>query len=102
MKEKKSNLGIVVAGLLIGIFIAAMDNTIVATAMGSIVADLGGLDMFVCFWHLLGCGVHCRYCIHPDFHSRGSGRFGHEFRAAAASDGAWNDSFRPIGRLFVQ
>jgi hypothetical protein len=43
MKENKSNLGIVVAGLLIGIFIAAMDNTIVATAMGSIVADLGGL-----------------------------------------------------------
>jgi hypothetical protein len=47
MNEKKSNLGIVVAGLLIGIFIAAMDNTIVATAMGSIVADLGGLDKFV-------------------------------------------------------
>jgi EmrB/QacA subfamily drug resistance transporter len=47
MKENKSNLGIVVAGLLIGIFIAAMDNTIVATAMGSIVADLGGLDKFV-------------------------------------------------------
>ncbi|PYI55164.1 MDR family MFS transporter [Paenibacillus flagellatus] len=42
-----SKLGFVVAGLLIGILVAAMDNTIVATAMGSIVADLGGLDKFV-------------------------------------------------------
>jgi EmrB/QacA subfamily drug resistance transporter len=47
MLEKKSNLGLVVAGLLIGIFIAAIDNTIVATAMGSIVADLGGFDQFI-------------------------------------------------------
>lgn len=45
--ENKSKLGFVVAGLLIGILVAAMDNTIVATAMGSIVADLGGLDKFV-------------------------------------------------------
>ncbi len=47
MNVQKSNMGFVVAGLLIGILIAAMDNTIVATAMGSIVADLGGLDKFV-------------------------------------------------------
>jgi MFS family permease len=32
---------------LLGIFIAAIDNTIVATAMGTIVGDLGGLDKFV-------------------------------------------------------
>lgn len=44
---KKSNFGLVVAGLLIGILVSAMDNTIVATAMGSIVGDLGGLDKFV-------------------------------------------------------
>lgn len=30
------------AGMLLGILMAAMDNTIVATAMGTIVADLGG------------------------------------------------------------
>ncbi|TVY08988.1 MDR family MFS transporter [Paenibacillus cremeus] len=44
---EKNKLGFVVAGLLIGILISAMDNTIVATAMGTIVADLGGLDKFV-------------------------------------------------------
>lgn len=32
---------------MLGIFIASMDQTIVATAMGTIVSDLGGLDMFV-------------------------------------------------------
>jgi EmrB/QacA subfamily drug resistance transporter len=41
------NLGIVIAGLLLGILMAAMDNTIVATAMGNIVGELGGLDQFV-------------------------------------------------------
>ncbi|MDF2716506.1 MAG: family efflux transporter permease subunit [Paenibacillus sp.] len=43
----RSNLAIVVAGLLIGILVSAMDNTIVATAMGSIVGELGGLDKFI-------------------------------------------------------
>ncbi|WP_442599655.1 MDR family MFS transporter [Neobacillus sp. D3-1R] len=47
MVGKESNLKLVVAGLLLGIFMAAMDNTIVATAMGTIVADLGGFDKFV-------------------------------------------------------
>ncbi|MCS7462963.1 MFS transporter [Paenibacillus doosanensis] len=50
MKSSSSNtnrLGYVVTGLLLGILMAAMDNTIVATAMGTIVADLGGLDKFV-------------------------------------------------------
>lgn len=37
----------VVAGLLLGILMSAMDNTIVATAMGTIVAQLGGVDKFV-------------------------------------------------------
>jgi EmrB/QacA subfamily drug resistance transporter len=45
--HKESNLKLVVAGLLLGILMAAMDNTIVATAMGTIVADLGGFDKFV-------------------------------------------------------
>lgn len=45
--ETKSSTKFVVAGLLLGIFMAAMDNTIVATAMGTIVADLGSYDKFV-------------------------------------------------------
>ncbi|MGZ4164145.1 MAG: MFS transporter, partial [Tumebacillaceae bacterium] len=47
MDTKQSKVGFVIAGLLLGILIAAMDNTIVATAMGTIVGELGGLDKFV-------------------------------------------------------
>ncbi|WP_438447239.1 MDR family MFS transporter [Gorillibacterium sp. sgz5001074] len=47
MSVKQTHMGFVLAGLLLGIFTAAIDNTIVATAMGTIVADLGGLDKFV-------------------------------------------------------
>ncbi|NQX69229.1 MFS transporter [Paenibacillus alba] len=43
----KNKTGFVLAGLLLAILMASMDNTIVATAMGSIIADLGGLDKFV-------------------------------------------------------
>jgi EmrB/QacA subfamily drug resistance transporter len=46
-QAKQSSLGIVIAGLLLGILMASMDNTIVATAMGNIVGELGGLDQFV-------------------------------------------------------
>lgn len=47
MQIQEKNLKLVVTGLLLGILMAAMDNTIVATAMGTIVSDLGGLDKFV-------------------------------------------------------
>jgi EmrB/QacA subfamily drug resistance transporter len=47
MDTKNSKLGLVVAGLLLGILMASMDNTIVVTAMGTIVADLGGINSFV-------------------------------------------------------
>ncbi|MEH7098099.1 MDR family MFS transporter [Neobacillus vireti] len=47
MTAKESKLGLVVAGLLLGILMASMDNTIVVTAMGTIVGDLGGLESFV-------------------------------------------------------
>lgn len=47
MVKNEKHISFVVAGLLLGILMAAMDNTIVATAMGTIVADLGGLDKFV-------------------------------------------------------
>ncbi|MDR6549253.1 MDR family MFS transporter [Paenibacillus qinlingensis] len=45
--QKNKGLGIVLSGLLLGILMASMDNTIVATAMGTIVGELGGLDKFV-------------------------------------------------------
>ncbi len=47
MVEKNNKLGFVVASLLLGILMASMDNTIVVTAMGTIVGDLGGLENFV-------------------------------------------------------
>ncbi|MBB6734878.1 MDR family MFS transporter [Cohnella zeiphila] len=47
MAVQKNRLGLILAGLMLGIFVAAIDNTIVATAMGTIVSDLGGLDKFV-------------------------------------------------------
>ncbi|WP_461202866.1 MDR family MFS transporter [Anoxybacillus sp. TBDG-1] len=47
MVEQTRHISFILAGLLLAIFIAAMDNTIVATAIGTIVADLGGVDQFV-------------------------------------------------------
>lgn len=47
MVEKKNRTGWIVAGLLLGILMSAMDNTIVAAALGTIVADLGGFDKIV-------------------------------------------------------
>ena len=47
VKAKETKLIPVMAGLLLGIFIASLDNTIVSTAMGTIIAELGGLDKFV-------------------------------------------------------
>ncbi len=42
----KTNTTPVVIGLLIGILVAAMDNTIVATAMPTIVSELNGFDQY--------------------------------------------------------
>ncbi|MEC2626508.1 hypothetical protein P9X08_23725, partial [Bacillus cereus] len=42
LKKDANKTKFVVAGLLLGILMAAMDNTIVATAMATIVRDLGG------------------------------------------------------------
>ena len=47
MTIKKNNQGFIIAGLLLSILMSSMDNTIVATAMGTIVGDLGGLDKFI-------------------------------------------------------
>ncbi|KRE75847.1 MDR family MFS transporter [Paenibacillus sp. Soil750] len=47
MTSSNNKVGFVLAGLLLAMLMASMDNTIVATAMGTIVGDLGGLDKFV-------------------------------------------------------
>ena len=36
----------VLGGMLLGLLLAALDQTIVATAMPRVVANLGGLDLF--------------------------------------------------------
>ncbi|MEH7455613.1 MFS transporter, partial [Gottfriedia acidiceleris] len=47
MVSKDSKVGFVVAGLLLGMLMAAMDNTIVSASMPTIVGELGGLDQFI-------------------------------------------------------
>nr|WP_123039482.1 MDR family MFS transporter [Cohnella candidum]AYQ71418.1 DHA2 family efflux MFS transporter permease subunit [Cohnella candidum] len=47
MDTKKSNVKLVVAGLLLGLFMASLDQTIVSTAMATIIKKLGGLDSFI-------------------------------------------------------
>lgn len=45
--QQRNRMGLIMAGLMLGIFAASIDNTIVSTAMGTIVSDLGGYDQFV-------------------------------------------------------
>lgn len=45
--KNTNKIGVVIAGLLLAILMAAMDNTIVATAISTIVGDLGGYDKLV-------------------------------------------------------
>lgn len=47
MANKSNKTGWVVAGLLLSILMSSMDNTILATSMGTIVGELGGMDKFV-------------------------------------------------------
>lgn len=47
MNKAQNKVGVIVVGLLLAILMASMDNTIVATAMGTIVGEIGGLDKFV-------------------------------------------------------
>lgn len=47
MQPKKSNVRWTIAGLMLGLLLAALDQTIVSTAMPTIVGKLGGLDKFV-------------------------------------------------------
>ncbi len=41
---KGNNSGVIIAALLLSILMSSMDNTIVATAIGTIVGELGGFD----------------------------------------------------------
>lgn len=47
MDAKKSNVKMVVAGLLLGLFMASLDQTIVSTAMTTIIKKLGGFESFI-------------------------------------------------------
>ncbi|WP_182103662.1 MDR family MFS transporter [Niallia taxi] len=47
MSSKQTRLVPVMIALMLGIFVASLDNTIVATSMGSIIGDLGGMDKYV-------------------------------------------------------
>jgi EmrB/QacA subfamily drug resistance transporter len=47
MDAKKGNVKLVVAGLLLGLFMASLDQTIVSTAMTTIIKKLGGFESFI-------------------------------------------------------
>ncbi|TLS49252.1 MFS transporter, partial [Paenibacillus antri] len=47
MNHKQTKLNWVVAGLLLGIFVGALDQTIVSTAMPTIMTELGGYEYYV-------------------------------------------------------
>ncbi|MEH7351714.1 MFS transporter, partial [Gottfriedia acidiceleris] len=47
MQKRETKLVPVMIALLLGIFFASLDNTIVSTAMPTILKDLGGYDKFV-------------------------------------------------------
>lgn len=46
MQEKKQKRGLVLASIMLAMFLAAIEATIVSTAMPSIVADLGGFSLY--------------------------------------------------------
>ncbi|MFC5405556.1 MDR family MFS transporter [Cohnella soli] len=47
MDKKNSSIKLVVAGLLLGLFMASLDQTIVSTAMATIIKKLGGFESFI-------------------------------------------------------
>ena len=42
----RSRLNIITAGIMLSLFLASMEGTVVATAMPTIVAQLGGLSIY--------------------------------------------------------
>lgn len=47
MDHKQTKINWVVAGLLLGIFVGALDQTIVSTAMPTVITELGGFEHYV-------------------------------------------------------
>jgi EmrB/QacA subfamily drug resistance transporter len=47
MEASKSNVRLTVIGLMLGLLLASLDQTIVSTAMPTIIEEFGGMDMFV-------------------------------------------------------
>lgn len=47
MVNKKSNVRLTIVGLMLGLLLSSLDQTIVSTAMPTIVGEFGGLDKFV-------------------------------------------------------
>ncbi|WP_240633015.1 MDR family MFS transporter [Paenibacillus montanisoli] len=46
MKQKESNKTLILIGLMIGVIFAELDETVVSTAMPTIIRDLGGLALY--------------------------------------------------------
>jgi len=46
MNKVQNKVGVIVAGLLLAILMASKDNTIVATAMGTIVGEMGSTNSY--------------------------------------------------------
>lgn len=44
--KKAPHIGLILAGLMLGILLAALDQTVVGTSLGKIVADIGGFEHF--------------------------------------------------------
>ena len=91
---------IIFSGLMTGLLLAALDQTIVATALPTIVGELGGLDYYSWVVHLLSLerdgvdadfwkgqrpvrSAHRLSCRHPGFLGRLAAR-GHSSGDAAA------------------
>jgi MFS family permease len=47
MEQQKTNVKWTVVGLMLALLLASLDQTIVSTAMPTIVGELGGLEQFV-------------------------------------------------------
>jgi len=53
MSKIKTNRKIVLVSIILAMFMAAIEGTIVATAIPSIVADLGGFSLFSWVFNLI-------------------------------------------------
>lgn len=47
MDRRQTKINWVVAGLMLGMFVGALDQTIVSTAMPTVITELGGFEHYV-------------------------------------------------------